>query len=94
MMVKHSNKRIEFNELGDYIQQPVWDEKDRGWRVLIGYKAEECANFKNEKFIERFVSFSDVGDCDFCYINWDDVELYPVLDYEDGSLYKGGNGCQ
>ena len=29
MMVKHSNKRIEFNELEDYIQQPVWDEKNK-----------------------------------------------------------------
>ena len=94
-MVKHSNKRIEFNELEDYIQQPVWDEKKQIWRVMIGYKAEEYIKSKNERFIEKSVSFSDLGGSyDFCYENWDDVELYPVLNYEDGSLHKGGNGCQ
>ena len=92
MEVRHSDKKIDASSLEEYIEQPVWDDEKKKWRII----SEIFDQIFRYGLINRTVLFSDGKEISAWRKNgsWEEIPLYPILGYEDGSLYKGGNGCQ
>lgn len=56
-------KAIKWHELDQYIGQPIWDTREKKWRVLDGYK--RIGNTYG-------ITFSDIAD----WVSFLDRELY------------------
>lgn len=50
---KNKTEPIEWKDLDKYIGQPVWDNREKKWRVLEGYK--RCG-------FTHSITFSDIAD--------------------------------
>lgn len=56
-------KKLDWEEIISNVGNPVWDNKEKCWRVLDGYQRI------NDKFK---ISFTDINE----FIKFDNVELY------------------
>lgn len=92
MEVRHSDKKIDASSLEEYIEQPVWDDKNKKWRI-ISKIFDQIFGYGH---INRTVHFSDGKEISAWRKNglWEEIPLYPILDYENKSLQKGENICQ
>lgn len=61
--VQNKPKAIKWNELDKYIGQPVWDSREKKWRILDGYKRNGYT---------FSITFSDIAD----WVSFNDRSLY------------------
>lgn len=52
-------KSIDWNELDKYIGQPVWDNREKKWRILEGYRRCDFTYSITFSDIADWVSFLD-----------------------------------
>ena len=57
--VQNKPKAIKWNELDKYIGQPVWDSREKKWRILDGYKRNGYTFSITFSDIADLVSFND-----------------------------------
>ena len=59
--IKQENKQkpIQWNELDKYIGQPVWDTREKRWRILDGYRRTENTFSITFSDIVDWVSYCD-----------------------------------
>lgn len=52
-------KPIKWNELDQYIGQPLWDTREKRWRILDGYRRMQNTYSVTFSDIADWVSFND-----------------------------------
>ena len=52
-------KAIQWNELEKYMDKPVWDSREKKWRILNGYKRMDYTYSITFTDIADWVSFND-----------------------------------
>ena len=52
-------KAIKWNELDEHIGQPLWDTREKRWRILDGYKRMQNTYAVTFSDIADWVSFND-----------------------------------